>query len=133
MQAMPMIAVRDVRASAAFYETLLGAKSGHGGDEYEQLLVNGRLVLQLHDVHPDPQHGPLRDLSLPNGNGLALWFETEDFDALLARVQQHSIALMRKPAVNPYSGKRELWLHDPDGYLVVLADAKGQKPRHGEA
>ena len=32
----PMIAVRDVPASADFYGRLLGAVSGHGGDVVEQ-------------------------------------------------------------------------------------------------
>ncbi len=128
MNPIPMIAVRDVRASALFYERLLGAACGHGGEEYEQLLVKGRLVLQLHDCQPDASHGPLRDLDAPAGSGVLLWFEAEDFGALLARVRGHAIPV-EKDAVNPFSGKRELWLSDPDGYRVVLADAKGEKPR----
>ena len=39
IQAQPLIAVNNVRASAAFYEALLGVKSAHGGEEYEQLVV----------------------------------------------------------------------------------------------
>ena len=33
MQLQPMIAVRDVAASSRFYQDLLDARSGHGGDE----------------------------------------------------------------------------------------------------
>ena len=128
MNPMPMISVKDVRASARFYEQLLGAASGHGGTEYEQLFAGDRLVLQLHDCQPDASHGPLRDLEAATGNGVLLWFEAEDFNALLARVREFAIPLERD-AVNPFSGKRELWLYDPDGYRVVLADAKGEKPR----
>ena len=117
----PMIAVSDVQASARFYMALLGAVSGHGGDEYEQLLVEGRLVLQLHDCRPDANHGPLRDLDTPPGNGVILWFVTDDFEAQLARVQAMGAPLDREPSQNPFSRSMELWLHDPDGYQIVIA------------
>lgn len=117
----PMIAVSDVQASARFYMALLGAVSGHGGDEYEQLLVEGRLVLQLHDCRPDANHGPLRDLDILPGNGVILWFVTDDFEAQLKRVQDMKAPLDREPAQNPFSRSMELWLHDPDGYQIVIA------------
>ncbi len=49
MKAQPMITVQDVRRSADWYERVLGFQSAHGGTEYEQLLSDGELVLQLHD------------------------------------------------------------------------------------
>ena len=66
----PLLAVRDVRASARFYAALLGATrtselmaSDHD-DLYDRLLVDGALVLQLHawdaEEHPnlvDPDGG----------------------------------------------------------------------------
>jgi hypothetical protein len=36
-----MIAVADVEKASQWYQHVLGAASGHGGAEYEQLLVNG--------------------------------------------------------------------------------------------
>lgn len=121
MKAQPMIAVQDVQASARFYMALLGAVSGHGGDEYEQLLVEGRLVLQLHDCRPDPNHGPLRDLAIAAGNGVILWFSVSDFEAQLERARAMEVPLDWEPRENPFSGSMELWLHDPDGYQVVIA------------
>lgn len=121
MKAQPMIAVSDVRLSAGFYEKLLGARSGHGGDEYEQLLVDGRLVLQLHDCRPDPNHGPLRDLKVLPGNGVILWFSVPDFEEQLRRVESLGAKLDREPSMNPFARQMEIWLHDPDGYQVVLA------------
>ncbi len=121
MKVQPMIAVRDVRASAAFYEKLLGAQSGHGGDEYEQLWVEGKLVLQLHDCRPDPNHGPLRDLGIAPGNGVILWFAVSDFEAQLERAKMMDAQLDREPSMNPFARQMEIWLHDPDGYQVVIA------------
>ena len=40
----PLIVVRDVPASARFYAEILEADSGHGGDEYEQIVNSGELI-----------------------------------------------------------------------------------------
>jgi len=31
-----------------------------------------------------------------------------------------------KPFVNPAPGHREIWIRDPDGYVVVLASPDGE-------
>ena len=85
MQPQPMIAVRDVAASSRWYQALLACKSGHGGDEYEQITHNGRLILQLHhwDAHEHPHLGDPN--AKPYGNGVMLWFQTDAFDAAVDR------------------------------------------------
>ena len=44
MKPQPMIAVRDVKATSAWYQRVLGFTSGHGGTEYEQLLFDREMV-----------------------------------------------------------------------------------------
>ena len=83
----PLIAVRDVAASRRFYTEILGAEGGHGGDEYEQVISGGELVLQLHRIDVEDHHGPLAASDVPLGNGTLLWFEVEDFDAAVARAR----------------------------------------------
>jgi catechol 2,3-dioxygenase-like lactoylglutathione lyase family enzyme len=122
MRAQPMIAVRDVEASSRWYQAVLGATSGHGGAEYEQLLVDGRLVLQLHDLGVGHHHGTIGDPDQPRGNGVALWFETDEFDATVRRVHAASCTIIKDEHVNPNAGHREIWVTDPDGYLVVFAE-----------
>lgn len=119
--AMPLISVTDVPASSRFYQQVLGAASGHGGDEYEQVIVDGELVLQLHALTVGHHHGPLGDPSVPLGNGLALWFTTEAFDDAVTRVRDSGAEIVTDVHVNPNSGCREIWLRDPDGYLIVIA------------
>lgn len=76
MRPQPLISVTDVPRSSRWYQELLGCDSGHGGDEYERLLHDGALVLQLHRFEVAHHHGRIGDPSLrPYGNGLALWFE----------------------------------------------------------
>lgn len=51
IQVQPLIAVRDVRASSRWYQTLLGFDGlpDHAHrDFYDRLLCDGRLILQLH-------------------------------------------------------------------------------------
>lgn len=121
MKVHPMITVKDVEATSVFYQKLLCAVSAHGGDEYDQLVVGDSLVLQLHDCRPDANHGPLRDLDVQPGNGLILWFTTDDFEAQLQRVADLGITPDREPSLNPFSLCMEIWLKDPDGYQIVIA------------
>jgi len=120
MQLHPLICVHDVEASSAWYQRLLGCESGHGGSEYERLDANGQLVLQLHKWEVEHQHGPLGDpLLRPYGNGVLLWFELEDFDAAVARALDLHAEIVKKPYLSE-NQNWECWLHDPDGYVVVL-------------
>ena len=80
MRPQPLICVSDVERSSRWYQALLRCESGHGGDEYERLVHDGTLVLQLHRFEVEHHHGRIGDpASRPYGNGLALWFETADF------------------------------------------------------
>jgi len=132
MRPQPLISVTDVERSSRWYQHVLGARSDHGGKEYERLVVDGVLILQLHhwDVHHD--HGPIGDVnSKPYGNGLLLWFEIDDFDAAVARVRELKPEIVMEPHRNPPDGNggpnhREIWFKDPDGYVVVLASPDGE-------
>lgn len=120
MQLHPLICVHDVEASSRWYQQLLGCESGHGGSEYERLVSNGRLILQLHQWKVDHQHGPLGDPDLrPYGNGVLLWFELQDFDSAVARAQKMNVEVI-KPSHLSENLNWEFWLRDPDGYTIVL-------------
>jgi catechol 2,3-dioxygenase-like lactoylglutathione lyase family enzyme len=120
----PLITVADVQAASHWYQQILGAASGHGGDEYERLLVEETLILQLHRDDVAHHHGTLADPEQPTGNGVALWFEVDDFDALVSRARDAAATIETDAHVNPNSNHREIWLRDPDGYLVVLAEGE---------
>ena len=124
-----MIVVSDVEASSRFYCEVVGLESGHGGDEFEQLLHDGEIVLQLHDDAADDDHDALADLSEPVGNGVLLWFEVADFDAAVARIQALGPTVERDDHVNPNAKQREIWVRDPDGYLLVVAGPSEYRPR----
>ncbi|MEO5730034.1 MAG: VOC family protein [Byssovorax sp.] len=125
MNPQPLIAVRDVKASSLWYQAVLGFKSGHGGPEYEQLVFEGRMVMQLHhwDAHEHPHLGDPE--SRPRGNGVVLWFQTSRFDEALRRIQAHKAQILEEAKVNSSASHREIWLRDPDGYVVVVAGEYG--------
>jgi catechol 2,3-dioxygenase-like lactoylglutathione lyase family enzyme len=128
----PLLAVRDVRASARWYATLLGAQrtselmaSDHD-HLYDRLLVDGALVLQLHawnaEHHPnlvDPDSGR-------NGHGVLVWFELDDLDAAVERARALRAQVVEDVHVNPAPRHREMWLRDLDGYLVVICSPDGE-------
>ncbi len=118
-----MIAVTDVEKASLWYQRVLGATSGHGGPEYEQLLVDGQLIMQLHRLEVGHHHGTIADPAQPRGNGVALWFAVDDFDAAMHRIRQAQARIVTDVHLNPNAGHHEIWLRDLDGYLVVLTEA----------
>jgi catechol 2,3-dioxygenase-like lactoylglutathione lyase family enzyme len=131
MRPQPLIAVSDVEASSRWYQALLGCESAHGGNEYERLIFNGVLILQLHSITVDHHHGPIGKIDdKPYGKGVLLWFEVDDFDAATERAQAMNAEVVLPRHRNPPSGDGgpnhwEIWLRDLDGYTVVLASPDG--------
>jgi catechol 2,3-dioxygenase-like lactoylglutathione lyase family enzyme len=135
MRPQPLIAVTNVERSSLWYQTLLGCQSAHGGAEYERLVSDGKLVLQLHHFDVAHHHGPIGDSTdKPYGNGVLLWFEIDDFDAAMSRADDLKAEVIMPKHRNPPSGDGgpnhwECWFRDPDGYTVVLASPDGSARR----
>jgi catechol 2,3-dioxygenase-like lactoylglutathione lyase family enzyme len=129
MRPQPLIAVTDVEASSRWYQRLLGCESAHAGDEYGRVTANGVLILQLHRFEVEHHHGPIGDVhDKPYGNGVLLWFETDDFDAAMDRAAEMKAEIVMPRHRNPNPSHWECWLRDPDGYIVVLASPDGSAP-----
>ncbi|GAA3741282.1 catechol 2,3-dioxygenase-like lactoylglutathione lyase family enzyme [Spinactinospora alkalitolerans] len=122
MRSQPMTAVADVEESSRWYRRVLAATSGHGGAEYEQVRVDGETVLQLHRLAAGHHHGAIAAPHRPAGNGVAIWFEAEDFGAAVRRIRGADAQITADVHLNPNAGHREIWLRDPDGYLAVIAE-----------
>lgn len=122
VRAQPLIAVGSVSASSRWYQQLLGCRSAHGGEQYEMLVSGDELVLQLHawDEHEHPNlSGPG---AAANGHGVLLWFQTSDFAAACEAARALEAEIVKEPHRSPNSRRQEIWLRDPDGYLVVVMD-----------
>ena len=120
-----MLTCTSVPKSSDWYQRVLGFASAHGGDEYEMLTSDGVLVLQLHEVDVHEHPALLRDGQPLGGNGVAVWFDTATFDADVERVHSTDAEVLEDAHVNPLAQHREIWLRDPDGYVVVLSSPHG--------
>ena len=121
MRPQPMIVLADVEAGSRWFQDVLGLTSGHGGPDYEMLLDGDGVVAQLHCWEAD-EHPEIGDPNDPSrGNGVLLWFATDDMAAMLGRVGQHRPTVVDGPLINPNSRMQEVWLRGPEGYLVVVS------------
>jgi extradiol dioxygenase family protein len=131
VQVQPLIAVRDVRASSRWYGELLGADSlpehSHR-DVYDRVSRSGQLLLQLHAWDEEDHPNLVNPDAAPVGHGVVLWFEVQDFDSAMERVSRLGAEVIEGPFVNPAPQHRELWIRDPDGFVVVIASPDGESP-----
>jgi hypothetical protein len=73
MHSQSLIAVTDVEASSRWHQHLLSCQSAHRGAEYERIVSNGELILQLHRFGVERDRGPIGDPNdKPYGNGFHL-------------------------------------------------------------
>ncbi len=124
MQPMPMLTCSSVSGSSDWYQRALGLTSAHGGEEYEMLMADDRLVLQLHEVDAD-EHPYLVRAGEAFGNGVAVWFETAEYATAVDRAEASGAEVLEDDHVNPLANHREIWLRDPDGYVVVVSSPYG--------
>lgn len=132
VRSQTLIAVRDVRASSQWYARLLKLertsklmKSDHA-HIYDRLLSDGVLVLQLHAWDEEEHPNLVNRTAAPVAHGVVLWFEVDDFDAAVTRARRLKAKVIEEPFVNPAPAHREMWLRDPDGYVVVIASPDGE-------
>jgi catechol 2,3-dioxygenase-like lactoylglutathione lyase family enzyme len=129
VRSQPLIAVRDVRASSRWYRQLLGVDTlpeHEHRDSYDRMLYDGHLVLQLHAWDEENHPNLVNADAAPPGHGVLLWFEVDDFDAAVERARSLRAQFVAEPHVNPRPKHREMWIRDPDGYVVVIASPDGE-------
>ena len=120
-----MLSCASVSASSAWYQRALGLTSAHGGDEYEMLMDGDTLVLQLHHIG-DHHHPHLVRPGEPLGNGVVVWFESSHYVATVDRIRASGADVLEDDHVNENAHHREIWVRDPDGYVVVVSSPFGQ-------
>jgi hypothetical protein len=121
--------VRNVRASSQWYQRLLRADAlpeHEHRDLYERIFSGGQMILQLHAWDEENHPNLVNRDSAPVGHGVSLWFEVKDFDSVVARARSLKAEVIVEPHVNPAPRHREMWLRDPDGYVVVVASPDGE-------
>ena len=118
VEAQPLMAVRNVRASSRWYTELLGADSfpehGHR-DVYDRISRSGQLFLQLHAWVKEDHPNLVNADAAPPGHGVLLWFQVDDFDSVVERARGLGAEIIEEPHINFGPRHREIWLRDSDG------------------
>jgi len=119
------LTVRDLDSTEFFYRELLARpveRFEPPGFAPVLLLRDGdatvvfRSVAATETLHP----GLYQELDRqPFGIGVRLEFTADDLDDIVRRLERRQMPLLYELEDREHQ-RRELWLHDPDGYLVVL-------------
>ena len=119
----PIIAVKDVEASAAWYTQVLGLRREHGGKERFAVLVSedNEILLCLHKWE-DHGHPTMTNPGITPGNGLILYFRTGNIEAVRQNVKKIGGVVEEDVHISPSSLKKEFSLRDPDGYFLTITE-----------
>ena len=124
---LPMLFVADVEASSGWYQELFGVRSGHGGAEFEMLVVGDfDVVLQLHRLEGE-EHGRVA-ADATRGAGVLLYQQVDDVAAVHERAVAMGAVVESDPTWIEAAGHTEFVVRDPDGYGIAVHSARGQKP-----
>lgn len=122
MKLDPIIAVKDVAASARWYKEIFGFRNAHGGSAFATLTSeDGEIVLCLHQWEAH-HHPSLSDQSIEAGNGLLLYFRTDDMEPIRQRVSEADYPIEEEIHLNPNSLRKEFSFRDPDGYYLTVTE-----------
>jgi hypothetical protein len=118
----PIIAVRNIEASSQWYQSVFGCRSMHSGKEFDILVdENGEVLICLHKWG-EHDHPTMTNPGIAPGNGLILYFRTENMNAIRRNVEALGIAVEEDIHLNSNSTKMEFSLLDPDGYYLIVTE-----------
>lgn len=118
----PIIAVKDVEASATWYRDIFGFNNAHV-DKYFAVLTTQKneIVLCLHAWELDG-HPTMTNPNITVGNGLLLYFRTADWQQIRNNLEKIGWAIEEDIHQNPNSHKQEFSFRDPDGYFITVTE-----------
>lgn len=116
MRTETMLFVKDVEVTAKWYQDFLGVRSGHGGPEFDMLMDGDSLLLQLHRLESDHDHGVATEA--PFGNGVIVYVHVLDADAAYARAKELDIEILAPLNYNEQARMMEFTVRDPNGYAI---------------
>lgn len=122
------LAVADLERTAEFYGDVLGLAlerfvPAPGHAEVLILLLGDATVLfrqneSLEALHPALFQNLARH---PRGVGMTLELPLENLQPVAARIFRQKRHVLYELEDDEFD-RRELWLHDPDGYLLILSE-----------
>jgi catechol 2,3-dioxygenase-like lactoylglutathione lyase family enzyme len=120
-----MLMVFDMPRSVTFYRAVLGfevvaTSPPRNTDDFDWgLLRRDGWEVMLNTAYDHDVRPPAPDAGrIAAHEDTALFFACRDLDAIYAHLRAHGITA-KEPTIAPY-GMRQVWLHDPDGYVICF-------------
>ena len=120
------LAAADLDSTAQFYRQLLqlpveSLADSHGEERYLLVILdNIKVVFQRREEMEALHPSLLQNLTRDNfGVGLQLELNCSDLDSISQRIKFYPWPIVYELDDQEHR-RREVWLHDPDGYLLVL-------------
>ncbi len=132
--------VTDMVASLRFYHEALGASIAFTVDGEQNTEMPGQISkgvvfasvlageseLMLQERSSLLEDSPAFDSSTTPGASITLYFRVDDVDAIAARLPIATEIV--KPLETSWYGMREIWVRDPDGYVLTIGTPSGDPP-----
>lgn len=117
-----IIAVKDVPASARWYQALFNLNNAHGGDHFAVLTnPSNEVIICLHKWG-EHEHPTMMDEATTAGNGLILYFKTDDLESVHKKAVALGYRQEEALQLNSNSRRMEFSLRDPDGYFIIVTE-----------
>ena len=118
----PIVAVNNIEASVNWYQKVFGFKNLHGGENFAVLAtVNEEIILCLHKWG-EHEHPSLTDQTTIAGNGLLLYFRTDDMENIRKKVDEVGSSVVDEVHLNANSLRKEFSIRDLDGYFIIISE-----------
>ena len=132
--------VTDIVASLRFYHEVLGASLAFTVDAEQNTDMPGQISdkvvfasirageseLMLQERESLLQDSSVFDSSTVLGASATFYFRVDDVDVLANRLPA-GIEIV-KPLETTWYGMREIWVRDPDGYVLTIGTPEGAPP-----
>jgi uncharacterized glyoxalase superfamily protein PhnB len=122
------LSVVDLSTTEAFYAGVLElpirrALTVPGAPEHLELKTDGWQLIFVEEATVIRAHPVLEEryAMFPRGVGATLHFRVSDIDGIYDAIMDEEMEVLYHLEEQPY-GVKDLWVFDPDGYLVVLEE-----------
>jgi len=113
----PLIAVKNIEVSKRFYHDLLDQEVI--ADLGANVTLSGGIALQ---EKFDILLGISEDSIKYHGNDAELYFETDDIDSFLKRIDSKDVHLVHPPKRHEW-GQMVVRFYDPDGHIIEVGES----------
>lgn len=118
----PIIAVKNIKTSSEWYESVFECTNKHGGGDFAVLVSKDKEVLICLHKWNEHEHPTMKNPNITPGNGLILYFRTENIDLIRENLKKLQYPVEKEIHQNLNSTKMEFSVRDPDGYYLTITE-----------